>query len=118
MLFIDGNNWYHGLKDAGVPDLRRLDYVKIAQKIVGPRVWQETRYYIGQVQQTGNTKLYADQRSFLASLQKTSKKISIHLGRLESRPVKSEAAHELLQYLANLKVKIEPRVYQDLVAIG
>lgn len=44
--------------------------------------------------------------------------MSVHLGRLEERPAESEAAHELLQYLSNLRVRVDPTVYRDLVAIG
>ena len=32
VLFIDGNNRYHALSNAGVPDLGRLDYAKISEK--------------------------------------------------------------------------------------
>jgi uncharacterized LabA/DUF88 family protein len=118
VVFIDGNNWYHSIRVAGVKDLGRLDYGKISRKLVGPRDWIATRYYIGQVTQTGDTSLYAAQRRFLASLTATDHRISIHLGRLEERPVDDPAANELLHYLAALQVRIDIKVYQDLVAIG
>jgi uncharacterized LabA/DUF88 family protein len=118
VIFIDGNNWYHSLKNAKVVDLGRLDYVKIAQKLCGPRTWQESRYYIGQVSQVGNPKLYADQRSFLDRFRRADKRNTVHLGRLEPRQAKSEAATELLHYLHNLKTKIDPQVFKDLVNIG
>jgi len=51
ILFIDGNNWYHALKDAGLSDLGRLDYAAVSRKLVGPRTWLATRYYIGRVSQ-------------------------------------------------------------------
>jgi hypothetical protein len=60
-VFVDGNNWYHGLKNAGLTGLGWLNYAKISAKIVGDRDWIGTRYYIGQVQQKGNAQLYADQ---------------------------------------------------------
>jgi hypothetical protein len=66
---------------------------------VGPSEWLGTRYYIGQVRQVGNTQLYADQRRFLASLRATDRRVSCHLGRIEPRTVKSQAAavfHDLL----------------------
>jgi len=117
-IFIDGNNWYHSLKAAQVQSQARLDYVKIAQKLVGPRTWEATRYYVGQVPQAGNAQSYADQRSFLARFQNADSRHSVHLGRLETRPVKSDAAHDLLQYLAAMPARIDPKVYQDLVALG
>jgi hypothetical protein len=48
VLFVDGNTWYHGLRDAGVTDLGRLDFARISKKLSGPREWIGTRYYIGQ----------------------------------------------------------------------
>ena len=119
VLLIDGNNWYHGLKTIGVQSPARLDYAKISQKLVGgARVWAATRYYIGQVVQAGNTQLYADQRSFLAGLKATDQRISIHLGRLEMRREKSDAADELLKYLGGLKTRIDPAVRGALFALA
>lgn len=118
VLFIDGNNWYHSLSKARVQDLARLDYAKISQKLVGPRDWIGTRYYIGRVRQEGNLQLYADQRSFLASLEATDPRISTHLGRLEPRTVKNAAAAELRQYLFSLKTHIDKGVFQDLVDLA
>jgi len=63
VVFVDGNNWYHSLKRIGLTDLGRLNYAAVSSKLIGPREWTRTRYYVGQVQQHGNTRLYADQRS-------------------------------------------------------
>jgi uncharacterized LabA/DUF88 family protein len=118
VLFVDGNNWYHSLRDIGLTDLGRLNYSAISRKLIGPRHWTATRYYVGQVQQHGNTRLYADQRSFVARLQATDSRISVHFGRLESRTARSEAAEELLRYLNAMPVRIDIRVYKDLLAIA
>lgn len=118
ILFVDGNNWYHSLRTIGLTDLGRMDYSVISRKLIGPRDWKGTRYYVGQVQQTGNTRLYADQRSFASRLQATDSRISIHFGRLESRPTASEAAEELLRYLNAMPARIDTRVYKDLLAIA
>lgn len=118
IVFVDGNNWYHSLRGAGVDDLAQLNYAKISRKLLGPRDWIGTRYYIGQVQQHTNTRLYADQRSFLASLRATDVRITCHLGRLETRLEKSEAAQELREYLATLHVRIDKAVFHDLMALA
>lgn len=119
ILFIDGNNWYHGLRDhLGLRDLLQLDYSAISKKLLGPREWLGTRYYIGRVQQQGNIRLYADQRRFLARLTATDPRISYHLGRLEQRTVRNEAAAQLRQYLSNLKVRINPGVFHDLMILA
>jgi uncharacterized LabA/DUF88 family protein len=116
-IFIDGNNFYHALKSAGVPDLGLLDYAKISKKLVGPREWIATRYYIGRVPQEGNLKLYSDQRRFLQSLQSSDRRITTHLGRLEFRRVQDKAAAELRRYLASLP-RIDKWLFDDLMAIA
>lgn len=118
VVFIDGNNWYHSLKALSVGDLGRLDYGKISRKLLGPRDWVATRYYIGRVPQSGDTGLYSSQRSFLASLCATDSRISTHLGRLEQRPVDDLAANALRHYLADLRTRIDRDVYHDLIRIA
>ena len=118
VLFIDGNNWYHSLKDVGVPDLGRLDYARISKKLVGPRDWIATRYYIGRVPQVGNPALYADQRRFLAQLEATDSRISTHLGRLESHVEQNDAATELRSYLGALRTRIDAGVFHQLMEIA
>lgn len=66
----------------------------------------------------GNTKLYANQRSFLASLTAAEKRISYHLGRLEPRMVPNEAVKQLRRYLHELHIRIDPRVFRDLMALA
>ena len=116
-LFIDGNNWYHGLKGLGSVDLGRLDYRRLSLKLVGPRQWIGTRYYIGRVPQSGDVKLYTGQRRFLAKLE-SEPRISTHLGRLEPRPAINPTARDLRSYLSNLRTKIDFRVFQDLMRLA
>jgi len=117
IVFIDGNNWYHCLKEASVADKFRLDYKKISEKLLGPRNWIGTRYYIGRVDSRQAATVYADQRRFINALEKTDPRITVHLGRIEPRVVESEAASELLQYVHGLKMKIDTRVFTELVAL-
>ncbi len=79
ILFIDGNNWFHAIKTIGVEDRARLSYRKLSEKIIGPRTWTATRYYIGRVPQQGDHRLYASQRRFLAALEASDPRISAHL---------------------------------------
>ena len=118
VLFVDGNNWYHGLKARGLTDLGRLNYAKISSKLTGAREWVGTRYYIGRVPQSGDTRLYAAQRHFLATLRATDSRISAHLGRLERRQVDDPAARELRSYLAGLRTRIDQGVFRDLMGIA
>ena len=118
ILFVDGSNWYHALKGIGVANPGRLDYAKLSRKLVGPRTWVATRYYIGQVRQVGNRRLHRDQGSFLVGLRNTDPRITTHMGRLEPRTVENEAAKELRQYLHGLSVQIDRGVFHDLLNIA
>lgn len=119
ILFIDGNNWYHGLRALGLSGIGRLDYAKVSKKLIGPtRSWAGTRYYVGQVVQAEAPRQYADQRRFFARLEATDARITHHLGRLETRVVANEAADELLRLLISLPVRIDRLVYRDLLALA
>ena len=118
VVFIDGNNWYHALGHVNVEDRARLDYKKMSEKLLGPREWIGTRYYIGQVNQKFNTSLYGQQRSFLAGLADTDSRISVHLGRIEPHRVSNEAAKELREYLGKLTTKIDTEIFADLSDIA
>jgi uncharacterized LabA/DUF88 family protein len=115
---VDGNNWYHALREAQVPNPGSLDYGLISSKLVRAREWLATRYYIGQVPQERNLLLYANQRRFLARLRETDPRISVHFGRVEFRNAENPVARELLEYLARLWVTIDARVQRELEAIG
>ena len=95
ILFVDGNNWFHALTDAGIPHLMELDYAKISEKLVGPRQWVETRYYIGAMKQEWNARDYANQRRFLNAIKGDDTRITVQLGRLEPRPMDNPLADEL-----------------------
>lgn len=114
ILFVDGNNWYHSLKAIGLSDLFRLNYTKVGTKLLGPRQLTGIRYYIGQVKQQGNPDLYAAQRKFVDALRASDSRVSVHFGRLESRPAPDPVAKELRQLLSGLHVRIDPTVYRAL----
>lgn len=78
ILFIDGNNWYHGLKPIGI-DSGWLDYHKVADKLLLGRKLKQIRYYVGKV--SGNLKRSRGQARFLDRLR--SQGIHIALGRIE-----------------------------------
>ena len=119
VVFVDGNNWYHGLRDLGLTGLGWFNYAKVSRKLIQPpREWLATRYYVGQVQQRGDLGLYAEQRRYMAWLTGCDPRISIHYGRLEERPAKDMAALELRRYLAALPSRIDATLYKDLSAIA
>ncbi len=87
VIFIDGNNFYHGMRDIGLTTGVDFDYEAFSRKLLGGRKWVETRYYTGRVQQKDDLTRYQTQRKFIAHLQRFSQ-ISVFLGRLETRPAK------------------------------
>jgi len=99
ILFVDGNNWYSFMKKCGVKDPMILSYATISTKLLGPRTWIATQYYIGAVKQEGNLSLYAEQRRFLASLTAEDSRITVHLGRVERREEVNPLADEVESYL-------------------
>lgn len=117
VLFVDGNNWFHALKRQGINDLGQLNYAKVSSKLVGPRTWLGTRYYVGQVSNRYPAR-YDAQRRYLAFLQRCDPRLSVHLGRIESHQVVNPTAQRLKRYMADLKTRIDNEVYRDLVAIG
>lgn len=101
VVFVDGNNWYHSMRHTGVKNTFRLSYAKISEKLLGPRKWIGTRYYIGQLDQDWDRRSYADQRRFLAEIRKEDSRITVHLGRLERRRLNNPIVRPLLKLLDN-----------------
>ncbi|MFN0006386.1 MAG: NYN domain-containing protein [Planctomycetota bacterium] len=118
IVFVDGSNWYHALRDAGVKEIGRLDFGLMSRKLVGTRTWLGTRYYVGLIQLMSDPRLYAGQRKFLRRLRSMDARVSVHLGRLESRIIESRAAREIEAFLAKLKIGIDPILRQDLTALA
>lgn len=119
VLFVDGNNWYHSLKEAGVLRLGDLDYGRISRKLLmAGREWKALRYYIGRMTNAIDPRRYDEQQRFCARLRATDPRISVHFGRLELRPRTSDAAVELLAYLGDLSVRIDARIFKDLLSIA
>lgn len=118
VLFIDGNNWYHSLKENGISQPGNLNYASICSKLVGPRDWQETRYYIGQVSQKESPAQYAGQRRFFSNIRRQDPRIMIFTGRLERRPYSNPATAELTAYLNSLSVRIDKSVFHDLTKLA
>lgn len=118
ILFIDGNNWYHAVKDGGVREPMRLDYSAISNKLVGPRDWLGTRYYIGALKQSWNPQDYANQRRFLSLIRQDDARISVHLGRLEERYEDNPLAEALTGYVDANRHDLPEGVRRQLQALA
>jgi len=89
----------------------------MAKKLCGPRVWVELRYYVGQIKQADNDKLYAEQRAFIARQKSRDTRISFHMGRMERRVASDGAARELAAYVATHSTTLDAPTQTDLSAI-
>lgn len=96
-LFIDGNNWYHALRNKGVSRPRDLDYARISKKLVGPREWVATRYYIGALKHYHKGE--REQRRFLSLMQNDDQRIQGRLGRIEDQPKTNQLSVEIHEFL-------------------
>lgn len=77
-VFIDGNNWYHGLRRLGL-DSHSLDYQRLAKKLLVDRQLLGIRYYIGRVSKDLRRMRHQDRA--LATLRGHG--VEVKLGRIE-----------------------------------
>lgn len=84
-IFIDGSNFYHGLKD--YIGNTKIDFTKFAELLCGNRELIRTYYYNVPVNQKYFPETYQDQQRFFDSL-KTLPYFELKLGRLEKRMVR------------------------------
>lgn len=83
-IFIDGSNFYHGLKN----DLlsTKIDFKKLGELLCGPgRKLIRIYYYNAPVNKDDDLKQYKDQQRFFHRL-KLTPYLEVRLGRLEKRP--------------------------------
>lgn len=121
VLFIDGNNFYHGFTKSkgglGYPAsyYMDLDFMALARKLAIKRQVKEVRYYIGKVKQEGDLSLYTNQRKFLSALRRDG--VICQLGRVEKRKSPSKNTKPLEEWLAappNGEFNLEPDLRRDL----
>lgn len=80
-VIIDGNNFYHRLKELKLKNLLNFNYEKFTQFLIGKRSLVFKKYYIGAIRAERNNpktqKLWRDQRILLGKLQKQSWQIGL-----------------------------------------
>lgn len=88
-VFIDGSNWYYGLRRIGVRS-SRLHYSEVARKLACGRSVCAVRYYVGKVTTPIATARAQDR--FLAALREQGVRVS--LGRMQRNPMSRRAAED------------------------
>jgi len=73
-IIIDGNNFYHRLKELELKNLSSFNYRKFAQFLIGGRNLILSKYYIGAIREESNNprsrELMVNQQKLLGKLQK------------------------------------------------
>ncbi len=73
-IIIDGNNFYHRLKELQLTNLSSFDYEKFAQFLIGRRLLVSKNYYIGAIREERNNpkskELMIGQQKLIGKLQK------------------------------------------------
>lgn len=115
IIFIDGSNFYHQIRDAGITP-GALSYPRLAERLLLGREWLETRYYVGEVDASGGV-LHTQQRTFLEAIRAHPRQ-QVVLGTIQRFLESNPLAHELLQYLATLRIPIDRAVYQTIVEMA
>lgn len=103
VVFVDGGNFYHRMRDDLHLPPNKLNYEKFFLKLVSGEKCerlQEVRYYVGRVRQEMGEDAYKNQQRLFASLAKTDC-ISYHTGSVESR-TPTKKAMKLGNWLHNL----------------
>ncbi|KKT90790.1 MAG: hypothetical protein UW93_C0021G0004 [Parcubacteria group bacterium GW2011_GWC1_45_13] len=54
LILVDGNNFYHRLKELKLVNLLSFDYEKFAKFLIGSRFLASQNYYIGAIREERN----------------------------------------------------------------
>ena len=114
-VFVDGNNWYHGLRSLGL-DSGDLDYQRLAKKLLMGRRLQGIRYYVGKV--SGDLPRVRAQERSLAALRQQG--VVVELGRIERNLMPADRnplAVRLRQLLAAERDAVPPGFAEQLDAL-
>ena len=115
MVFIDGANWHYGLKSIGV-DSGRLDYRRLARKLLIDRELAEIRYYVGRV--SGDLHRVRRQDRFLRRLEEQG--LHVFRGRVEKHwmaPERNPVIQEMREVVAESQAILPGEIVEKLNAL-
>lgn len=89
ILFIDGSNFYYGLKNiyGNSKELNKFDFKKLGEILAGNRELLSIYYYNAPLDYNENPERYAKQQKFFEKI-KSIEKIKLILSRLQKRKIK------------------------------
>ena len=114
VIFIDGNNFYHGVREKLKLSSLEINYASFSSKLVKWRTWEETRYYVGEVLEKDDLTRHVNQQKFIKSLNKHGQ-VSHHFGRFERRPSKDGSRKQLKKWLKALSRRTDISVPEEVV---
>jgi uncharacterized LabA/DUF88 family protein len=97
IVFIDGSNFYHGLKrncSAKTGDFKDIDFGKFVSKIIGNRKLIRTYYYNASVDQEKDPEKYRKQRQFFEKLRRIPN-FKVTLVRLQKRIIDGQTSYAI-----------------------
>jgi uncharacterized LabA/DUF88 family protein len=94
VLFVDGNNFYYGLKSIYGDDkaLSDFNFVKLGEKLIEKEELSKVFYYNAPLHIDENPKKYWKQQKFFDRLRKNDK-VELRLSRLQKRKIKGTDKH-------------------------
>ena len=102
VIFIDGNNLYHGVDRLGIGQSSMdINYDRLSEKLVDGRKWTGTRFYIGKVPKEYNLEAHRNQLQLISDFEKCDR-IQHYFGRLEKRRVHDSVSKHIKKWLNNL----------------
>ncbi len=93
MIFIDGSNFYHGLKK-NIGENIAIDYSKLAKSIAGGRNFIRTYYYNAPLDQGMDPEKYRKQQQFFEKLRNTPN-FNLILVRMQKRTVDGKTIYAI-----------------------
>jgi len=111
MVFVDGSNFYHGLK--ATLNRTDVDFLKFSVKLCGEGRWVHTHYYNSPRRRAEDEGKYRDQQRFFNYL-RTEKGLTLHLGRLEPRTRTYASCGA--SYVVNVEKDVDVNLAVDMLA--
>ena len=104
MVFIDGRNFYYGMKNN--LGYTNLDFLKFGRMLAGDRNLIRIYYYNAPLDQSEDKESYRKQQRFFDGLRRTDY-VTVKLGRLEKRPAKGSKSFYYVEKGVDVTIAVD-----------
>ena len=116
VIFVDGNNLYHGVKRLNLGrSSMDISYGRLSEKLVAGRDWMGTRFYICKIAEEYSSKAHRNQLRFISDFERCDR-IQHYFGRMEKRPVRSTVSKRLTKWLNALPSRDDISVDDNIIS--